>query len=141
MVRIDPAELVYGRRSPKTYVSIAYQLRHRLEALAWLLQHGISHVHPATAARVLGVSKSRIQALVARGRLRIVEGFPGSSERDRYIPVCDLAAAPTALDVGRRRGWHIEHRRGRGDIPKAAETKKMRVAKKSSPTPPTNETA
>ena len=132
MVRIDPAELVYGRRSPKTYVSVAYQLRHRLEALAWLMKNGISHVHPATAARVLGVSKSRIQALVARGRLRIVEGFPGSSERDRYIPVCDLAAAPTALDVGRRRGWHIEHRTGRGDIPEAVPTTKTRIVKKSS---------
>lgn len=114
----------YGRRSPRTYVSIAIMLHRRLASIAWLVSRGVSHVHTGTAARVLGVSKSRIAALIAQGKLRVVDGMPGGSPKDRYVAVAELAAAPTPMQAGRARGWHLEHRNGRGDVPTATHDDK-----------------
>ncbi|MCC6676512.1 MAG: hypothetical protein IT436_05150 [Phycisphaerales bacterium] len=84
---------------------IAEQLRDRLVALSWW--RGVLSAFPggvvsvATASRVLGVSRQRIERLIDEGRLPLIEGMPGGNLHDRFIPIDALHAAPTMLDTGR----------------------------------------
>lgn len=84
---------------------IAHRLRNRLRALAWLAKIDAEYpggvVPVATAARVLGCRRQNVERLIADGKLRLVQGMPGGSPRDKFVPVVDLYTAPTGLEAGR----------------------------------------
>lgn len=90
------------------------QVRQHRAALAWWVR--VHHEHPLgivpipTAARILGVTGGRIRDLIAEGRLRLVEGMPGGSDRDKFVPVLDLIDGPFVLDRGRPALWGPENR-------------------------------
>lgn len=83
----------------------ARRMRRRLDALSWW--RSVARDHPGgvvpipTAARILGVQRRRVAELVAEGRLRVVDGMPGGSSRDRFVPVDDLIGAPFREERGR----------------------------------------
>lgn len=80
------------------------QLRARHAALAWWLkiirEHGPCLTIPV-AARVLRVSRNRVRAMIARGRLQIVQGMPGGTRTDVFVPLEGLIDAPFSLNRGR----------------------------------------
>lgn len=90
------------------------QVRQHRSALAWWLR--VQHQYPMgivpvpTAARILGVSGRRLRSLVEEGRIRIVEGMPGGTDRDKFVPVLDLIDGPFTLDRGRPGLWGPENR-------------------------------
>ena len=81
------------------------QLKQRHSSIAWWVRmmrdHPYGVVPIPTAARMLSVTPNRIRALIDEGRLSIVEGMPGSNNRDRFIPVDQLIDAPFAMTRGR----------------------------------------
>lgn len=81
------------------------QVRQRLHAFAWWRQAMQEHpgglVPRRTAARMLGVSPSRIGGLIEDGTLRVVRGMPGAIAHDDMIPVDDLMLCGCALFRGR----------------------------------------
>lgn len=98
-------------------------MRQRLLALSWW--RAVLHRYPggvvplATAGRILGISPRRMAQYVAAGRVLLVEGMPGGSPADRFVPIDFLFAMPTRLDVGRPTGYTggEEYLRSRGARP------------------------
>lgn len=90
------------------------QVRQHRQALAWWVR--IQHQYPLgivpvpTAARILGVSARRLRSLVDEGRIRVVEGMPGGTDRDKFVPVLDLIDGPFVLDRGQPGVWGPENR-------------------------------
>lgn len=81
------------------------QLSHRQAALWWWMQamreYPLGLVHMTQAARMAGVSKSRMADLIAEGRVRVVSGMPGSKRGERWVIVEDLFALPGRTFCGK----------------------------------------
>ncbi len=81
------------------------QIKNRNAALAWLVktntEYPLGLVPITTAARVLGVTPNRVHQLIEYEQIRVVEGMPNGTRRDRFIPVEDLIDAPFAMARGR----------------------------------------
>lgn len=92
------------------------QVKQHRAAVAWWLrtmaEHPTGVVPIPTAARVLGVTPTRIHALIEEGRLRCVEGMPGGTNRDRFVPLIDLVDGPFAMTRGRPGVYGPENRFG-----------------------------
>lgn len=90
------------------------QVKQHRAALAWWVR--VHHAFPLgvvpipTAARMLGVSPRRVRSLVEDKRIRVVDGMPGGTDRDRFIPVIDLIDAPFVLNRGQPGQWGPENR-------------------------------
>ncbi len=95
-------------------VAAVRQVRQHRAALAWWVR--VQHQYPLgivpvpTAARMLGVSGRRLRSLVEEGRIRLIEGMPGGTDRDKFVPVLDLIDGPFTLDRGRPGIWGPEKR-------------------------------
>lgn len=90
------------------------QVRQHRQSLAWWFRASAAFpgglVPLPTAARMLGVSPRRVRALVDEGRIRLIDGMPGGSDRDRFVPVVDLIDGPFVLDRGQPGVWGPENR-------------------------------
>lgn len=90
------------------------RLTHRMQALAWwrvvmtTFPGGVVPID--TASRILGVTRSRVYQLIKDGRLPLVEGMPGGTKPDKFIPLDALIASPTAAYMGRPVGYKAGQR-------------------------------
>ncbi len=97
-----------------TKTSQVRQVKQHRAAIAWWFR--VSHAYPGglvpipTAARILDVTPNRVRELIAQGRLRMVEGMPGGTDRDRFVPLIDLVDAPFHMTRGRPGVWGPENR-------------------------------
>lgn len=91
--------------APIRWLKAVRQLRQRNAATAWWVTHQTAHplgiVSMPVAAVILGVRTCRVHALVREGRLRVIEGMPGSKPHHRFVPVEDLLSAPFRANAGR----------------------------------------
>lgn len=62
-------------------------------------------VPTGTAARLLGISRRRMNEIIRLGRVPLIEGMPGGSKRDRFVPVDALIGLATALEPGTTPRW------------------------------------
>lgn len=114
-------------------VSAVRQVRQHRESLAWWFR--VAGEFPGgvvpvpTAARMLGVSSRRMRALIDAGRLRVVEGMPGGTERDRFIPAVDLINGPFVLDRGQPGVWGPESRFSQEFLDREAYNRKRKSRK------------
>lgn len=87
------------RENPGNYWRKAVvQLRIRGEVMRWWIEamqaHPLGFVSPATAARMLGCSRSRVFDLVNEGTIRTITGMPNSKPGERWVLVVDLVSVP-----------------------------------------------
>ncbi len=109
------------------------QIRNRNECIAWWVRTFAANpsglVPIPTAARVLGVSTTRVRALINEGRLTVIEGMPGGNTRDRFIPLEQLITAPFGMDAGRPGLYGPKNRPNQHLAEKTDEWFKQRNAK------------
>ena len=115
------------------------QLRQQRAALAWWASVAAAFplgvVPLPTAARMLGVSTRRVRAMIENGRLRLVEGMPGGTERDRFVHVVDLIDAPFVLNRGRPGVWGPENRFSQDFLDRDTYSRKRKSRKDLRPSP------
>lgn len=89
---------------------IARMLSMRLRNLAHIRQMILimpgGFVTPPMAARILCISRARVNQMIQEGRLPCLCAIPGSeSPSDRIVPVDALLACPTGRSPGRPSTW------------------------------------
>lgn len=98
------------------------QIRTHRAAVRWWLEvrerFPAGVVPIATASRVLSVSPRRIRSLIEEGRIRVIEGMPGGTDRDRFVPLVDLVDAPFTLNRGRPDQWGRERQSSPDNSPR-----------------------
>lgn len=110
------------------------QLKQRHSSIAWWVRvhreypNGIVPI--PTAARMLSVSTQRVRALIADGRLSVVDGMPGGNERDRFIPLDQLIDAPFAMTRGRPGEFGPEKRYTKEYLENSNKTESFRKLRK-----------
>ncbi len=96
------------------------QLRQRQQSLVWWImareKHPLGMVPIATAARMMGLSRTRMHNLIKLGRVRVVEGMPGGGRIDRFIPIEDLMRAPMKAMGGRPGLFGVKERKAEHNI-------------------------
>ena len=93
---------------------IVRQIKQQRSSLSWWLRAAQEYPHGVvpipTAARILGVTPNRVRNLIDEGRVRVLEGMPGGTARDRFVPIIDLVDAPFHMTRGRPGVWGSENR-------------------------------